>query len=95
MTDQQQLVETASAVFTNKTTQIGAYTSTGAGIVSAISKLDVVAQVLLFVAIVSLAFTVFSFVMNWYYKHQQHKREAELQKQKIKLMVEGKWHGQE
>ncbi|MBF7696608.1 phage holin family protein [Acinetobacter rathckeae] len=93
MTDQ--LVETASAVFTNKTTQIGAYTSTGAGIVSAISKLDVVAQVLLFVAIVSLAFTVFSFAMNWYYKHQQHKREAELQKQKIKLMVEGKWHGQD
>lgn len=95
MTDQQQLLDTASTVFTNKTTQVGAYTSTGAGIISAISKLDFVAQVLLFVAMVSLAFTVFSFVMNWYYKHQQHKREAELQKQKIKLMVEGKWHGQE
>lgn len=93
MTDQ--LVETASAVFTNKTTQIGAYTSTGAGIVSAISKLDVVAQVLLCVAIVSLAFTALSFAMNWYYKHQQHKREAEMQKQKIKLMLEGKWHGQD
>ena len=95
MTDRQQLVDTASAAFTNKTTQVGAYTSTGAGIVSAISRLDIVAQILLCVALVSLAFTVFSFVMNWYYKHQQHKREAELQKQKIKLMVEGKWHGQE
>lgn len=95
MTDQQQLLDTASTVFTNKTTQVGAYTSTGAGIISAISKLDFVAQVLLFVAMVSLAFTVFSFVMNWYYKHQQHKRETELQKQKIKLMLEGKWHGQE
>lgn len=93
MTDQQQLLDTASTVFTNKTTQVGAYTSTGAGIISAISKLDFVAQVLLFVAMVSLAFTVFSFVMNWYYKHQQHKREAELQKQKIKLMLGGKWHG--
>ena len=93
MTDQQQLLDTASTVFTNKTTQDGAYTSTGAGIISAISKLDFVAQVLLFVAMVSLAFTVFSFVMNWYYKHQQHKREAELQKQKIKLMLGGKWHG--
>lgn len=95
MSDKQQLVETASAVFTNKTTQAGALTTTGAGIVSAISKLDFVAQVLLCVALASLSITIFSFVMNWYYKHQQHKREAEQHKQKIKLMREGKWHGQE
>lgn len=100
MTDRQQLVDTANTVFTNKTTQAGAYTTTGAGVISAVSKLDIVAQILLCVAMVSLAFTIFSFLMNWYYKHQQHRREKETQQQekefntlKMKLMKEGKWHG--
>lgn len=95
MTDQQQLVETASAVFTNKTTQIGAYTTTGAGIVSALSKIDVVAQLFICIALGSLLFTAFSFFMNWRYKHKADQRAQQVHDLKMQLMREGKWHGQE
>ena len=69
MTDKQQIADTASALFSSKTTQISGYTTTGAGgagIISAISRLDIVAQIFLCVAVVSLSITIFSFAMNWY-----------------------------
>lgn len=102
MTDRQQLVDTANTVFTNKTTQIGAYTSTGAGILSALANIDIVAKILLCFAAVSAVFTIFSFFMNWYYKYKddQYKRNEDQRAQefhqlKMQLMKEGKWHGQE
>lgn len=93
--EQQQLVDTASAVFTNKTTNIGAFTTTGSGILAALAKLDVVAQIFLCIGLVSLAFTALSFFMNWYYKHQKYKQEQAIHDLKIQLMQEGKWHGQD
>lgn len=102
MTDRQQLVDTASAAFTSKATQAGALTSTGAGILSALANIDLVAQILLFFAAVSALFTIFSFGMNWYYKYQdnrckwnQDKRDQEEHELKMQLMREGKWHGQD
>ncbi|MBF7690660.1 MULTISPECIES: phage holin family protein [Acinetobacter] len=95
MTDRQQLVDTANTVFTNKTTQIGAYTSTGAGIISALSKIDLVAQIFLCIGLITLSITILSFLMNWRYKYKQDKREQEIHIVKMQLMKEGKWHGQE
>ena len=91
--EQQQLVDTASAVFTNKTTSIGTYTTTGSGIVVALTKLDLVAQIFLCIGVISLAFTALSFFMNWYYKHQKYKQDKALNDLKMQLMREGKWHG--
>ncbi|SDB87069.1 hypothetical protein [Acinetobacter boissieri] len=83
MTDRQQLLDTASTAFTSKTTITAAYTTTGAGIVSAISQLDVVAKIGISIALVSLAFTAFSFFMNWRYKHKQDQRADELHRLEI------------
>ncbi|MBF7687096.1 phage holin family protein [Acinetobacter rathckeae] len=93
MTDQ--LVETASAVFTNKTTQVGGITTTGAGVISALAKIDFVAQLFLCIALCSLLITAFSFLMNWYYKLRDNQRAQQVHDLKMQLMREGKWHGQE
>lgn len=79
MTDRQQLVDTANTVFTNKTTLTGGITTTGASLVSAIAQLDIVAQIGISIALLSLAFTVFSFLMNWRYKYKedQYKRNQD------------------
>ncbi|MBF7694280.1 phage holin family protein [Acinetobacter pollinis] len=71
MTDRQQLVDTANTIFTNKTTLTGGITTTGASLVSAIAQLDIVAKIGISIALLSLAFTVFSFLMNWRYKYKE------------------------
>ncbi|MCF9045959.1 holin [Acinetobacter nectaris] len=78
MTDRQQLVDTANTVFTNKTTVTGGITTTGASLVSAITQLDIVAKIGITIALLSLSFTVFSFLMNWYYKYKEDRRAEEL-----------------
>ncbi|ESK41095.1 hypothetical protein P256_00080 [Acinetobacter nectaris CIP 110549] len=79
MADKQQIVDTANTVFTNKTTVAGGITTTGASLVSAIAQLDIVAKIGISIALLSLSFTVFSFLMNWYYKYKedQYKRNQD------------------
>ncbi|WP_155756723.1 phage holin family protein [Acinetobacter nectaris] len=72
-------MDTANTVFTNKTTVAGGITTTGASLVSAIAQLDIVAKIGISIALLSLSFTVFSFLMNWYYKYKedQYKRNQD------------------
>ncbi len=79
MADKQQIVDTANTVFTNKTTVAGGITTTGASLFSAIAQLDIVAKIGISIALLSLSFTVFSFLMNWYYKYKedQYKRNQD------------------
>lgn len=78
MADKQQIVDTANTVFTNKTTVAGGITTTGASLVSAIAQLDIVAKIGITIALLSLSFTVFSFLMNWYYRYKEDRRAEEL-----------------
>ena len=93
MTDQQQLIDTASAVVTSKAPQLVTYTSTGAGIMSALAKIDTVALLFLAIAFCSLICTAFSTFIRWHYQNKANQREQEVHDLKIQLMKEGKWHG--
>lgn len=95
MTDRQQLVDTASMALTSKTPQLITYTSTGAGIVSALAKIDTAALMFLAIAFCSLILTGLSVYIRWHYKHKQNQRAQEEHDLKMQLMREGKWHGQD
>lgn len=95
MSDKQQLLDTASAVVTSKAPQMVTYTSTGAGIVSALAKIDTAALLFLCVAFCSLLCTMVSMLIRWRYKYKADQRAQEEHDLKMQLMREGKRHGQE